>query len=144
MAYAALMSGITLANAGLGAAHGIAGVIGGRFPVPHGVACGALIGPVTKASIAKLMSADIRHPALNKYAAIGHLLSNSRFDTVENGCDKLLNRIELWIRKLHLPRLRDYGVAESDFDGIAMESNSKNNPVKLDRNEMKTILVEAL
>jgi alcohol dehydrogenase len=145
MAYAALVSGITLADAGLGAVHGIAGAIGGRFPAPHGAACGALVGPVTRASIAKLMSAKgPRHPALVKYAEIGHLLSNSRFDTIENGCDKLLNRIDVWTRKLHLPALREYGITEPDLDRIAAASINRNNPVKLDENEMKAILYEAL
>ena len=144
MAYAALMSGMTLANAGLGAVHGIAAAIGGRFPVPHGAACGALVGPVTGASIKKLLSANRRHPALRKYAAIGHLLSNTHFDTVENGCDKLLYCIDMWNRKLALPSLRDYGIAESDLCSIVAESSNKNNPVKFDKNEMKEILVEAL
>jgi alcohol dehydrogenase len=144
MAYAALVSGITLANAGLGAVHGIAGVIGARFPVPHGVACGCLVGAVTRKSIAKLMATTPRHPALGKYAVIGHLLSNSRFDTVENGCDKLLNCIELWTRKLHIPSLCDYGISEADLDIIAVKSPNRNNPVELDYNEIKAILVEVL
>ena len=144
MAYAALMSGITLANAGLGAAHGIAGAIGGRFPVPHGVACGVLIGPVTRASINKLMSADTRHPMLHKYATIGHLLSNSRFDTIGNGCDKLVHCIDSWTRKLCPPSLRDYGINEQDLEDITARSINRNNPVELDRDEMKAILLEAL
>ncbi len=144
MAYAALASGIALANAGLGLVHGIAGAVGGRFPAPHGAACGALVGPVTRASIAKLMSVDAKHPALRKYAAIGHVLSNRRFDTVENGCDNLLHHIDSWTRKLRIPRLGDYGIGEGDIERIAEESSNKNNPVKFDKSEIMTIVREAL
>jgi alcohol dehydrogenase len=144
MAYAALMSGITLANAGLGAVHGIAGVIGGRWSIPHGAACGSLVGPVTRASIKKLFSAAPRHPALRKYAEIGHLLSGSGFDTIENGCDLLMHRIDSWTRKLHMPCLGDFGVAASNLDRLAAESMSRNNPVELDKKEMLEVLNEAL
>jgi alcohol dehydrogenase class IV len=144
MAYAALISGITLANAGLGAVHGIAGAIGGFRPVPHGAACGALLGPVTKKTIDKLMTADTRHPSLRKYAAIGHLLSKSPFDTVENGCDKLLHYIDLWARKLHIPTLGDFGITRTDVEQIAIVSSSKNNPVELTKDEMTAILDEAV
>jgi alcohol dehydrogenase class IV len=41
--YGALVSGIALANAGLGAAHGFAAAVGGIFEVPHGLACAVFL-----------------------------------------------------------------------------------------------------
>ena len=42
-AYGALVSGIALANAGLGAAHGFAAGIGGTHDIPHGLLCAVLL-----------------------------------------------------------------------------------------------------
>lgn len=44
LAMVSLFGGLALTNAGLGAVHGLAGVIGGRFvDVPHGPLCGRLL-----------------------------------------------------------------------------------------------------
>ena len=67
--YGALVSGIALAHAGLGAAHGFAAAIGGMFNVPHGLACAVLLPHVLEANariiegqIARLVAAR-RDPA---------------------------------------------------------------------------------
>lgn len=46
LAWVSLCGGIALANGGLGAVHGLAGVIGGVTPAAHGAICGAALGPV--------------------------------------------------------------------------------------------------
>lgn len=43
MAWASLLGGLALANAGLGAVHGIAAPLGGMFRLPHGAACAAVL-----------------------------------------------------------------------------------------------------
>jgi alcohol dehydrogenase class IV len=48
--YGALMSGVALANAGLGAAHGFAAAVGGAFDVPHGLACAVFLPHVLEAN----------------------------------------------------------------------------------------------
>ena len=50
MARTAFASGLALASAGLGAVHGIAGVLGGLMPAGHGHLCGALLVPVLRAN----------------------------------------------------------------------------------------------
>ena len=56
MATCALLGGMALANAKLGAVHGLAGVIGGTADVPHGMACAALLAPVIDANVRSLQS----------------------------------------------------------------------------------------
>ena len=50
VAFASLCGGMALANAGLGAVHGLAGAIGGRTGAPHGLICGRLLGGVLHAN----------------------------------------------------------------------------------------------
>ena len=54
MALASLLGGLALANAGLGAVHGIASVIGGMYAAPHGAVCARLLPEVMGANIAAL------------------------------------------------------------------------------------------
>ena len=75
MAYAALVSGITLAQVGLGSVHGLAAPLGAYFPIPHGVVCGTLVGAATRANIEALRAREPAHPALEKYAQVGRLLT---------------------------------------------------------------------
>ena len=57
-----LLGGMALANAKLGAVHGLAGVIGGIADVPHGMACAALLAPVIEANVRALRSGPGGHP----------------------------------------------------------------------------------
>ncbi len=68
MAYAALSSGITLANAGLGTIHGFASSIGARFKISHGLICGKLMGVSNEATLNKLLKEDPSNIAIKKYA----------------------------------------------------------------------------
>jgi alcohol dehydrogenase class IV len=57
--YGALVSGVALANAGLGAAHGFAAAVGGMFDVPHGLACAVFL-PYVLESNRDLVVQDVR------------------------------------------------------------------------------------
>lgn len=145
MAYAALVSGITLANAGLGIIHGIAGPLGGFFPIPHGVACGTLAAPAIKLTIQKLRKmADRDNIALQKFARVGALLSENRKMDRDDYCDALIDRLYDWSRIMKLPVLSQYGIGIDDIDKIINASSNKNNPIKLDGDEIKRIIVERL
>jgi alcohol dehydrogenase class IV len=141
MAYAALLSGMTLANAGLGAVHGFAGPIGGFFPIPHGVVCGTLLGEATQATIDGLFAEREKfEPALRKYARAGVLLSGQPAGSLEGDCALLVGTLRRWIETSGIPRLGDFGVTRADFPKILDGANCKNSPVTLSREKMSSIL----
>ena len=144
MAYAALVSGIALANAGLGVVHGLASPIGGCFSIPHGVVCGTLVGNAAGATIAALNRSDPGHPALTKYARAGSLISGKETQSVKKGCAALITTVALWTEKLQLPRLSKFGITKNDIQKIAAGTSNKNNPVKLSSEEISGILLSAL
>ncbi|HEY5604816.1 MAG TPA: iron-containing alcohol dehydrogenase, partial [Gammaproteobacteria bacterium] len=74
MAYAALVSGITLAQVGLGSVHGLASPLGAFYPIPHGVACGTLVASATEINIKSLLARDPENHALAKYARVAEIL----------------------------------------------------------------------
>lgn len=132
VAYGALLSGITLANAGLGIVHGVASPLGGRFPIPHGVACGTLLAPATRVNIVRLMEReDAHHPALIKFARVGRLIAGEKHLSVEEACKLLPGILEGWTRRLRIPSLGAYGVREEDLAGIADQTVSRTNPIPL-------------
>ncbi|TXT58600.1 MAG: Iron-containing alcohol dehydrogenase [Promethearchaeota archaeon] len=149
MAYGSLMSGMALANAGLGVIHGMAGPIGGLFEIPHGVVCGTLLAEATKMNLEELKKKNSKEAKahLKKHADIGALLANQRYDQeseVNKYCDMLIDKLEKWTRVLEIKRLSAYGITENDFDKIIEKSGLKNNPVYLSDKEMKKILKNRL
>ena len=141
MAYAALLSGIVLANAGLGVVHGFAGPIGGFFPMPHGVVCGTLIGAATRSNIGAMrLDPPQYRDSLEKYAKAGAQLSGKPVSTVEAGCEQLLETLDHWIETTRIARLSTYGVTRADFARILDRSNNKNSPIILVREQMQAIL----
>lgn len=141
MAYAALLSGVVLANAGLGVVHGFAGPIGGFFPMPHGVVCGTLVGAATRINIEALRrDATQNRIALEKYARAGEILSGQTASTTEAGGELLVQTLDRWIESTGIARLSAYGITRDDLPGILDKSNNKNSPITLDRGQMQAIL----
>lgn len=143
MAYAALISGITLANAGLGVVHGIASAIGGLFPVPHGVVCGTLLAGATSMNITKLSVSEPSSDALKKYSRAGFLLSGKE-EYTGNGSELLIELLNTFTRQLAIPKLSDYGIGKGDIEKILRDSDNKSNPVKLNSEEMGRIILERI
>ena len=147
MAYAALLSGITLAQVGLGSVHGLASPLGAFFPIPHGVVCGTLLAAATEINIHALRSRQPRHPALHKYSELGDLFSEPQPTSPSAAQDGLVDMLYEWTERLALPRLREYGVTQADFPRIIANcrgNSMKTNPIVLSDEEVHTLLSKRL
>jgi len=147
MAYAALLSGITLAQVGLGSVHGLASPLGAFFPIPHGVVCGTLLATATSTNITALRQRAPKHPALEKYARLGKLLSAAKAASRDSACKALVTVLDRWTRRLELPCLSAYGVTENDIEKIVANcrgSSMKTNPVVLTDNEVAELVRKRL
>lgn len=140
MAYAALLSGLCLANAGLGLVHGFASSIGGRFDVPHGALCGSLMGSANLVSLRMLLRTDPASLALRKYARVGRLFSNRSGQRDTYYAAFLVEWIERWVEEFQLPRLSDMGIPRHALDELASRTSPKNHPVSLPQEAVLEVL----
>jgi alcohol dehydrogenase class IV len=143
MAMCALLGGMALANAKLGAVHGLAGVIGGTADVPHGMACAALLAPVIEANVRTLRSTAPGSPVLDRYAEVARLLTGKPGASVEDGLAWIGETVSL----LGVPGLAAFGLGPGQADDIAAKaatsSSMQGNPVPLSHDELKAIVLQA-
>jgi len=147
MAYAALCSGICLAQAGLGAVHGLASPLGAQFPIPHGVACGATLAATTRVNIAALEARDPGSAALERYADAGRLLAGRPVAAGAGAGAALVAVLELLTVGLDIPRLSVFGITESSVPALVADgrgSSMKTNPAILTDDEIASILRASL
>ena len=144
MAMCSLLGGIALANAKLGAVHGLAGVIGGTADVPHGMACAALLAPVVEANVRALRSGQPGAPALDRYTEAARLLTGSPAASIDDG----LTWIRETVSQLAVPGLAAFGIGPQHVDDVAAKaarsSSMQGNPVGLTRSDLRAIVLQAL
>jgi alcohol dehydrogenase len=147
MAYAAMLSGITLAQVGLGSVHGLASPLGAFFPIPHGVVCGVLVAEATRMNIDAMEAREPGNLALRKYAQIGRIF-RQRTHLEEIGARVfLVHTLTEWTKQLQLPRLSAYGVTEASLDHVVAHcrgSSMQTNPIVLSDAEVKAVLQRCL
>lgn len=146
MLYAALISGICLAQTGLGSVHGLASPLGAYYPIPHGVVCGTLLAAATRVNISVMQARDPNNIALAKYAVVAKVLSPDlpEMPPAEK-LEHLITALEHWQDRLAMPRLSTYGIPSQDFAKIAANSRGgsmKTNPIELTDEELVLVLAE--
>jgi alcohol dehydrogenase class IV len=159
MAICALLGGMALANARLGAVHGLAGVIGGTADVPHGFACAALLAPVIEANVRALRSgragsagrdragrdrAVLDRAVLDRYGEAAGLLTGQPGASAEDGVAWIRQTLDL----LAVPGLGAFGLTAGQAAAIAAQaltsSSMQGNPVPLSQDELEAIIGRAL
>ncbi len=144
MSFAALTSGICLANAGLGIVHGLAGTIGALYNIPHGVVCGTLMATANEITVRELRNISTAHPSLRKYAVLGRLFSESVGKDDDYYVDSFIGCLHGLTNRLNLPLLGSYGPETADLKVISSKSDVKNNPVELSTGVLSEILARRL
>ena len=141
ISYASYISGVALANAGLGVVHGFASVIGGMAEVPHGVVCGTLLAEVLHHNFKSLASTQPESPVLIKaQQALVCLTGQTTEDSPVRAADALAVLLAQWTQELDIPRLSPYGVTREDLPVIASATGLKHNPVPLSTAALTRIL----
>ncbi|MEM8553380.1 MAG: iron-containing alcohol dehydrogenase [Pseudomonadota bacterium] len=134
LANVSLMGGVALANAGLGAVHGLAGPLGGVTPAPHGAICGRLLPAVLSAN-GSAIPADTevakRIDQVNQWIATAFGVSGPE-------------ALATWLDDRGLPRLSAMGLADVDIPDVAEaalgSSSMKANPVQLTAGDLDQVL----
>lgn len=132
--YGAFVSGIALANAGLGAAHGFAAGLGGMFDIPHGLLCAVFL-PHVLAANADVISERIAELVCGRSGAM---------DPVR----WLGDAVRRLLGRYGLPAdLREYAVPVSQVPTIVERSagsSMSGNPKDLGRDVQETIIHRVL
>ncbi len=144
MCYASYLSGLVLTNAGLGIVHGFASIIGGSFPVPHGVICGILLAPATRQNLAVAMKSQQGIEIIGKMNRLAGLMNRQTYPDAADGAENLCKILESWTSRLKPGKLGDYGISGSHIELIASKSQAKTNPFQLSLEDKIAILNNAM
>lgn len=155
LALASLQGGLALANAGLGAVHGIAAPLGGRHPVPHGVACAVLLPPVFEANLRALRERDPGGAGLARAARASEVFvahwrdaDGAAADETDGAPDAAAALLRRLVESCRLPGLGAFGVGRADIPPLAeaslRASSMKGNPIALSQAEIEAAIAAAL
>ena len=170
MAQAALLSGIALANSGLGMAHGLAAALGVHCHVPHGLACAVMLPTAIhvncrdKAVQQRFGLASLHYSVLGteelppdsaEVEKLGRQFKRGRASAEEYAqaiwrerAQELASRVSTLVDDLNIPRrLSEIGVKREQIPAIVSDSRGNSmsaNPRDISDDELTKILEEML
>lgn len=140
MSFTSLLSGIALANAGLGAVHGFAGVVGGMVSAAHGALCACFLPAVLRTNLAAINHLLSNEALIEKFVMISKLVTgNAQAEPYG-----IVEWIETLLARMQIKKLKELGVNKADFPEIIAKaktsSSMQKNPVVLTEQELMMIL----
>jgi alcohol dehydrogenase class IV len=139
LAHAALLSGIALANSGLGMAHGVAAALGTHCRVRHGVACALLLPAAIRVNM------ECR---LAEFARLSHAVFGHSVQSPHAAAAAFADEIEQLCNRVGVPRrLSQVGVTREHIPALVRSSRGASmsgNPRELSDDELTAILEELL
>jgi alcohol dehydrogenase class IV len=146
LALASLFSGMCLANAGLGAVHGLAAAAGARFSAPHGAVCAAVLAAAVEVNLRALRERAPEHPALPRLTEMATLLTGRPEATPEDG----IAWLDQLTAALSIPGLASYGLDQAEIGEIdavvaaaQRASSMRGNPIELSDEEVREIVTRS-
>ena len=140
ISWVSLMGGLALANAKLGAVHGLAGPIGGMFRAPHGGICAALLPSVMLVNVETLSTRGSDLEKLSRFEDIARWVTGRENATINEGVEWL----SFLCKNMEIPRLSELGIKKEHFPAIIEKSRKsssmKGNPIQLTDQETEKIL----
>lgn len=140
LAYAALISGVCLAQTGLGSVHGVAAPLGANLKIPHGIACGTTLAAAVEVNVKALKARIPNSPALKRYSTISGLFGKDR-------AEDLADSLWVWREQSEISGLADFGLTPDLVQTIVSNSRGnsmRTNPVELSDNEIASILIMSM
>jgi alcohol dehydrogenase class IV len=143
LALASLLSGMCLANSGLGAVHGIAAAAGARLNAPHGAVCAAVLAAAMEVNLRALRDRAPEHPAIERMAEVATLLTSQPDASPEDAI--------AWLQELtavlSIPGLASYGLNDVEIEAVVTAaqkaSSMRGNPIDLNDTEVSEIVTRS-
>lgn len=137
MGYAAYVSGLSLSNVGLGAPHGLAGIIGGRCAIPHGIVCGLLLPKSIELLIDKIGDSIPNSLSIKRLNLFASFLGLE-----DSPLERLVEKLYQW--KETLPGLSSFGIGEPDIVDLVEKGSGRASEYKYTKKDISAILYDAL
>jgi alcohol dehydrogenase class IV len=98
------------------------------------------MAPANAITVNRLRRQNPNHPALLKYAELGKLFSTENGKGTDYYVDLFIEKLFEWTKMMNIHSLGKYGIKSQDFNKIVTSTDNKNNPVKLEKEDLLAIL----
>lgn len=135
MAYGSMLSGLCLANSGLGAVHGLAAAFGALYQVPHGMACAILLPHVIELNA---------HSIADKTVALHHALTGQQSSHSCDDASSIVAFIQELCQQMSIPPdFKHLGLTSDDIEPLisaCSSSSMSGNPRTLSHEELSDLV----